>query len=291
MELIIEPGRYAVAVSGGVDSVVLLDLLAKLPDLELVVAHFDHGIRENSTDDRKFVQNLADKYRLQFEYGPGRLGKVSEATARKARYDFLRKVQQKVGAKAIITAHHQDDLLETAILNMLRGAGRKGLTSLKSRPGLLRPLLKVSKLEIIEYAKKNGLAWREDPTNEDTTYMRNYVRHKLLPRMSSADKAKLIKIFTDLKVTNQEADQLLENMIKRQSKNDQLDRQWFNQLPHDLAREVIASWLRAHDESGFDKRGLERLVVAAKTARPGRFFPVRSGLVMKVGDDYLALGR
>src|SRR5438445_4950610 len=118
--LIPKPGSYAVAVSGGVDSVVLLDILAKRDDLELAVAHFDHGIREDSVEDRHFVEGLAKNYGLPFIYEEGSLGpKSSEAEAREARYKFLRQAQKKAGAKAIITAHHQDDLLETAILNML----------------------------------------------------------------------------------------------------------------------------------------------------------------------------
>jgi tRNA(Ile)-lysidine synthetase-like protein len=131
MKIQLPKGRYVVAVSGGVDSVVLLDALSKLPNLELVVAHLDHGIREDSIEDRRFVASLAASYGLVFEYGEGRLGSgASEATAREARYNFLRGVKMKHDAKAIITAHHQDDLIETAILNMLRGTGRKGLTSL-----------------------------------------------------------------------------------------------------------------------------------------------------------------
>ena len=148
-----EPGKYVVAVSGGVDSVALLHLLLEAnderrtmndedspssvlrPPFRFVVAHFDHGIRKDSAEDRKLVQAMAQKIRgLPFVYDEGRLGpRASEATARLARYTFLRRVLQASGARAIVTAHHQDDLLETAIINLLRGTGRKGLTALGSR--------------------------------------------------------------------------------------------------------------------------------------------------------------
>src|SRR4051794_19867846 len=119
-----KPGSYVVAVSGGVDSMALLHYLQTRPGIKLTVAHFDHGIRDDSPEDRKLAQEVAKSYKLPFVYHEGRLGgEASEATARAARYDFLNKVRRSSQAQAIITAHHQDDLLETAILNMLRGTG------------------------------------------------------------------------------------------------------------------------------------------------------------------------
>ena len=146
MKLELEPGVYVVAVSGGVDSMVLLDLLRRQKDLKLVVAHLDHGIRSDSDLDRQLVQQVASKHGLAFVYNTAQLGPgASEALARKARYNFLRRVQLATNATAIVTAHHQDDLIETAILNLLRGTGRKGLSSLGDDKHLRRPLLHVSK--------------------------------------------------------------------------------------------------------------------------------------------------
>ena len=285
----VKPGRYIVAVSGGVDSVCLLHLLQNQPDLDLVVAHYDHGIRKDSAKDRLFVQKLAESYGLPFEYEEGRLGKdASEATARRARYDFLRKVQKTHDADAIITAHHQDDVLETAILNMLRGTGRKGLTALKSNNDILRPLLKMPKSEILAYAKVHNLAWREDISNQDITYLRNYIRHKLLVRLSDEDRSKLEAIVTNLTMTNQELDELLGVLIS-QAGSEQLDRQWFGQLSHAMAREVLAEWLRLNDIRDFDRQTVERLVVAAKTAAAGKTFPVQAGHNMEVGKEQLLL--
>jgi tRNA(Ile)-lysidine synthetase-like protein len=162
MKIQVEPGKYVVAVSGGVDSVVLLDLLRMYPGVHVVVAHFDHGIRDDSHLDRAHVQTLAQRYQLPFVYDKGRLGPgASEADARTARYDFLRKAQVASSADAIITAHHQDDVLETAIINLLRGTGRKGLSSLTSGEGIIRPLLEVPKSEIIDYAKRHRLQYTQ----------------------------------------------------------------------------------------------------------------------------------
>lgn len=290
MDVELEPGKYIVAVSGGVDSVVLLDVLNNDPDVELVVAHFDHGIREDSARDRQFVQVLSEKYGLPFEYGEGQLGpNSSEAAARQARYEFLEKIRVDHDAKAIVTAHHQDDALETAIINMLRGTRRKGLDALKSNDRLKRPLLRMAKKETIGYAQSHDLEWREDSTNQDETYLRNYIRRQLLPRFSEPDKQKLLGIINQSRQTNDRLDALLDAELNLHSQGKNLDRRWFAQLPYDVALEVMATWLRRHDVRNFDSAMLERLVVSAKTGRPGQRFDVINGNIIKVEKASLAL--
>lgn len=290
MNVALEPGKYVIAVSGGVDSISLLHMLRAQPGVKLIVAHFDHGIREDSQQDRQLVQTAARDYRLPFVYDVGRLGpNASEATARTARYGFLRRVQQASGARAIITAHHQDDLLETAILNLLRGTGRKGLTALSNRPDMLRPLLHIPKQQLVDYAREQGLVWREDSTNQDETYHRNYIRHHIVPRLDEQARAQFREIITHLQTVNHELDTLLVNQLHQQTKAAQLDRVWFNHLPHDVAREIMAAWLRAQGTLSFDRKTLERLVVAAKVAVAGRRIDVMKGLTMHVGNQHLAL--
>ncbi|MGC1176851.1 MAG: tRNA lysidine(34) synthetase TilS [Candidatus Saccharimonadales bacterium] len=297
MDVSLKPGGYVVAVSGGVDSVALLHALhsrmraaASDDGWKLIVAHYDHGIRPDSAADRQFVQKLAGQYGLPFAYDEGDLGvAASEATAREARYGFLRQVRQASGAQAIVTAHHQDDALETAIINMLRGTGRLGLTALATTATIKRPLLRVSKQDIIAYAKKHSLQWREDSTNADQTYLRNYVRHKLLPRFDDAAREQLLRIIATTREINQELDTLLVKYLRAQSVTETLDRQSFNCLPHSVAREVLAAWLRAQDIRGFDRKALERLVVAAKTAQPGAIFDVLHHATLRVNNDNLAL--
>lgn len=279
-----------VAVSGGVDSMALLHMLQTKPGLKLVVAHFDHGIRDDSAEDRKLVQAFAKANGLKFVYEEGMLGAgTSEARARDARYRFLRKVLKDTNSAAIVTAHHQDDVLETAIINLLRGSGRKGLTSLGNRPGIERPLLAVPKRDLVAYAKEQGLRWHEDSTNQNTDYLRNYVRHRLLPRFDEPARARLWEIISNAKETNLEIDSLLLNQLDLKSTGGNLDRYWFTQLPHAVARETMAAWLRANDLRDFDSKTLERLVVAAKVAAPGKTFDVLRGSRLAVGSDYLAL--
>jgi tRNA(Ile)-lysidine synthase len=289
---VIRPGQYVVAVSGGVDSMVLLDLLSRLPKLSLTVAHFDHGIRRDAAEDRRLVQSTAAQMKLPFVYHEGRLGgQASEAMARAARYDFLHTVQHATGSRAIITAHHHDDVLETAILNMVRGTGRRGLSSLTSRSDVLRPLLDFSKQEIIDYAHQHEITWREDSTNQDIKYVRNYIRRHVMPLLKNNDRQRLVAMIKEGHRLNIELDQLLANQLHQQQIGKTLDRQWFASLPHPVAREVLASWLRAAGLYDFDRPTLERLTVQAKTAAVNRHYDVFKNYRMQVTKEYLALAR
>ena len=285
MKLNIEPGKYLIAVSGGVDSVALLHALQQKPGVKLTVAHFDHGIRADSKDDRVFVQQLARTYKLPFVYDAAQLGAVaSEAMAREARYVFLRKAQQLSNASAIITAHHEDDMLETAIINLLRGTGRKGLSSLTNGEGIIRPLLDIPKTELIDYAKRHGLTWHEDSTNVDTNYLRNHIRHVVLPQWKVSDKRQMLGIVRQMRAVNEEMDSLVADSLPAQ-----LDRKWFILLPHNVAREIMASWLRLQNIHEFDRAGIERLTVAAKVAEPGKAIDIVKRHRLKITKLHLAL--
>lgn len=290
MKFDIEPGKYVIAVSGGVDSVVLLHILQQNPELKLIVAHFDHGIRQDSVKDRQFVGLLAQNYKLPFIYDEGNLGPgASEALARYSRYRFLQQVSDASDSQAIITAHHEDDVIETAIINLIRGTGRKGVTALGNQSTVVRPLMNVSKTKLLAYASEQGLKWREDNTNQDDSYLRNYVRLRILTRFDLQSRNKIIEIIDNLRLINQEIEMLLTKELKNNSINNIIDRQWFTLLPHNVAIEIMAFWLRSNDIRNFDRRTLERLVVAAKTGRSSSKFDVLSGARLAVGSDNLAL--
>lgn len=284
MNVALEPGRYVVAVSGGVDSVVLLHLLASQPDLHLTVAHFDHGIREDSDLDQQLVAEHARQLGLPYVFDRGHMGiGTSEAAARDARYAFLRSVQQASNAHALVTAHHQDDLLETAVFNILRGTGRKGLSSLQDRHDLRRPLLHLPKADLQAYAREQGLVWREDSTNKDTTLTRNYIRHVLLPRLSEAEKRQLLAYVRHVGILNRTIDRELATILHLQPSRDTIDRQSFIALPHSVAREVLAAWLRSHGIRDFSRASIERLVAALKTGRAGSRADINAEFQLKIG--------
>jgi tRNA(Ile)-lysidine synthase len=281
------PGKYVLAVSGGVDSMVLLDILAHAPGVELVVAHFEHGIRDDSDEDRQLVEDAANRYGLPFVFARGELGPgAGEAAARASRYAFLHQARLEHGVRAIITAHHQDDLIETALLNMLRGTGSRGLTSLKSTEDIKRPLLQVPKIQLQEYAESRGLRWREDSTNQDDRYRRNYLRHHVTPQLTPEARQKLLHYIETARKLHQAIDAELEPHIG----TEQLDRQWFTLLPHAVSAEVMALWLRSRGLS-FDRASIQRLVVFAKTAAPGKLADLDGEHVLRMGKNHITLER
>lgn len=272
LQVSIPTGTYIVAVSGGVDSVVLLHLLTQTEN-KLVVAHFDHGIRHNSHDDADFVRNLAANYGLDYEEEQAALGPdASEDSARKARYDFLKRVTDAYHANAVITAHHQDDVIETSIINILRGTGRHGLTSLKSREGLLRPLLPFPKSELLQYANAHSLEWREDQTNTDTKYLRNKIRLEVIPKMTEPQRQQWLKLLQNAATINEKLDRELQGSLRRSLHKGRpvLNRQWFCMLPHVVAKEVLLVILRQIGAQDVDRKTIERLTVQIKTVPNGK---------------------
>ena len=185
-----------VAVSGGADSVALLDILCRFEaeQLRLVVAHLNHCLRgEESDGDEQFVSRLAASYGLPFESqrsdvaGLSRRLRISlEDAGRRERYGFLARVAQSRGAASIALAHHRDDQAETVLIRLLRGAGGAGLSAMGDFSGgmLKRPLLRVSRIEIEQYLKGAGLTYRTDASNADTNILRNSIRHELIPLLA-----------------------------------------------------------------------------------------------------------
>jgi tRNA(Ile)-lysidine synthase len=309
----LRPGRYVIAVSGGVDSMVLLDLLARRAAIgrgrnrrgnaaigknaeadgtnelrhyspgtyHFTVAHFDHGIREDSHVDRQLIKAIADRHGLPFVYDKAALGPdASEAAARHARYEFLEKVRTQAGADAILTAHHLDDVTETAIHNILRGTGRKGMSSLGNRAGIVRPLSHLPKSKLQGYAQANGLKWREDNTNAQTKYRRNYIRHQLIPTLqerSPKEYERLVRLIKRQAELNQAIDQQLTHLLHQQPEAGGLDRHGFIMLPHDVSQEIMAHWLRQNGHGQFTRKRLNQLVTRLKTGRPGSFHDVDAG--------------
>lgn len=195
LRLGVVPGcRVGVAVSGGVDSMVLLHCLCKLHEelnIEITAYHMEHGIRAESESDMRFVMVQGEKCSVQCVIEQADVPKLAaeqhvsvETAARDARYAFL----DKQDVDFMVTAHQQDDMAETVLMNLLRGSGLAGLCGIPERRGkYIRPLLKVSRKEIEAYARESGVEYVQDLTNNDTGYTRNYVRHELLPRMAQVN--------------------------------------------------------------------------------------------------------
>lgn len=257
--------NYLVAVSGGVDSVVLLDMLVKEGEHELVVAHFDHGIRDDSHEDALFVAELAKKYGLPFETRREVLGKnASEELARDRRYEFLRDSAKKHKA-TIVTAHHMNDIAETIAINVTRGTGWRGLAVLDS--DIYRPLLNLTKREIVAYAKENNLEWREDSTNASDAYLRNRLRSKFADEDMVLQLAALRARQVELKTA------IEKEAIKYLAADDAYSRYLFTNIPEAVAIELLRTLAVKIVNSSLPRPQLERTLLAIKTARAGTKFP------------------
>lgn len=286
MQIDIKPGKYVLAISGGVDSMVLLNLAGDLAGLNLVVAHFNHGIRPDAALDGQLVAKIARKYQLPLETGATTLGpNTSEDAARRARYGFLNEVANRYKADKIITAHHQDDLIETAFLNLIRGSGRCGLSAIASNPKILRPLLGISKKEIIEYAEEHQLEWREDLSNSDITFLRNRIRYGLTVNLTLIKRLKLLDNLNKIKQVNHEINNNIAKISQSLGKN-QINRLSFSGLPIVIGNEVLAHQLRLMNIRDFDSKTINRLNLAIRTSRAGTYQPVKLTTSLNVGQHW-----
>jgi tRNA(Ile)-lysidine synthase len=183
--LALPEGRALVAVSGGLDSVVLLDLLHRTADprFELVVAHADHGIHPASESVATGVAALADRLGLRCEVARLGLGpEAGETSAREARYAWLLELRERLGARVVFTAHHADDQTETVLMRALEGSGPGGLAGMREVSGVVvRPLLRFPRGRLAAYARERGLAVWVDPANSDPSHLRSWIRCDLLP--------------------------------------------------------------------------------------------------------------
>jgi tRNA(Ile)-lysidine synthase len=194
-QLLVERDRVIVAVSGGVDSSVLLDLLARerpVLRLEILVAHFNHRLRGVESDgDEVFVVERARQLGIECFVERADTGQIADQsgtgiqeTARKLRYDFFERLLVSTGFAKIATGHNADDNAETVLLNMIRGAGVQGLAGIpvfRRDPGVIRPLLFAPRPEIERYALEEGITSRQDSSNAKNDYARNLLRHNILP--------------------------------------------------------------------------------------------------------------
>ncbi len=232
-DIILAQRHVVAAVSAGRDSVVMLDILAKLSsnlDFDLAIAHFDHKLRAESAAEQDFVADLAVKYGLPFFAGNADImalscGKNIEACAREQRYLFLQKVAAEFGQALIATAHHAHDQAETVLLHLLRGAGLEGLAAISpNEKGLIRPLLNINPQQIEEYRVAHDLQFCQDLSNFDDGFTRNHLRLKTMPILTEYN-PQLVKSLNTLadicRIDNQCLNRQAELLFKQYYQSDQ----------------------------------------------------------------------
>jgi tRNA(Ile)-lysidine synthase len=265
---------YLLAVSGGIDSVVLLDMLVKRTPGQLIVAHFDHGIRPDSKSDAEFVRLLAAKYEIPFVLKREELGAgASEELARKRRYAFLQNESKKHEA-TIVTAHHKNDLLETIAINIYRGTGWRGLAVMGDNR-VTRPLLEFTKSELYDYALKYRLEWVEDSTNHEQKYLRNRLRRKLSGLPSLAEK-KLERLWHEQGKLRKDIDEEVDRLI-----TSSYSRYFFTSIDTNTAIELLRGLFLKEAKGSPVRSQLERALLAIKTAKPGTTSQIGEGISLR----------
>lgn len=269
--------KVVVAVSGGVDSVVLLDMLAKKGEHELVVAHFDHGMRDDSASDARFVVALAERYGVPCEVRQEGLGGASEERARLRRYAFLFSVAKQHGAK-LATAHHVDDVVETVALNIVRGTRWRGLAGM-SDERIWRPLTKRTKSELIEYALGERLEWVEDETNRQPVYTRNRLRQKLA-RLPRDQQLQIYQLWISQQVQRREISREIE-----QGHFPIFRRYFMTMVDKTVARELLYDAVLNRCGVSLLGRQLDYLWLAIKTGKVHTRWHIGQGVTVELGRE------
>jgi tRNA(Ile)-lysidine synthetase-like protein len=233
-----------VAVSGGIDSMVLLDLLrTTLAPSHLIVAHIDHGLRKASPKEAEAVRTLTESHGIRYREKKLSLSKTDEATSRTERYRWLKELADEEKAAYIITAHHLDDQLETVIMNLVRGTGPLEIWGMRELEGnILRPLLSFSRTEIENYTKEHGLKFFDDKSNQDVDYTRNRIRLRVIPELKKINPS-LYQVFVREYKLGQEAQDFLEletdNALQSVVSDNRVNLEAFLRLPSFIRKELI----------------------------------------------------
>jgi len=259
--------KKILAISGGVDSMCLLHMMKDDPDV--VVAHFNHGTRPSSDDDEAFVKSYAEQYGLPFYSKKVCLGAdVSEADARAARYVFLNELKEKLGGK-IYTAHHLNDLFESIAINFARGTGWRGLTPFNNNDNK-HPLLCFTKTEIYRYAAANEIVFRQDPTNNESGYLRNRLRPAIAALI--VEHPDLAEKLNSLYLSQCDLRAEIENLSAEiLPKSSAYQRAVFKDLEDDVAEELLRFCLAEHQIS-VTRPQLQDFLHAIRTYASGKQF-------------------
>lgn len=271
-----EPKHLLLGLSGGADSIALAKLLKDLQninDFKITCVHVNHGLRNSAVEDEKYVIQTCESWQLPLiikhvKISPG--GNI-ESKAREARYKAFNEGKAEVGADCLVLAHHMDDQAETIIMRLMHGSGPTGLAAMREfLNGIWRPLLHIRRNELIEFLDYHSISWREDETNLDFRFLRNAVRHKLLPVLeelspsSISNMAKTSVIFADEDdYWSQYAERWLYERASLNPSNTFLNLQDFDTLHIAATRRVMRCFCAVLDLK-LDMTQLQRLIELAK---------------------------
>jgi tRNA(Ile)-lysidine synthase len=263
-------GRYLIGVSGGRDSIALLHYLTKADYKNLVVCHLNHQLRGRSSNaDARFVEKLAAKYDLKAEIGSANVRALAskrktsiETAAREARYKFFAETARRRKCKTIFLAHHADDLVETFLINLFRGAGTAGLSGMRENStrriddinlAIVRPFLGVWRKEIDIYVRRCRIKFREDASNKNLNPLRNRIRHRIIPYLEKILGRNIRPAIWRAAAIAGEEEDWMDGQLPDAS-DVELSVAKLRTLPVALQRRAIFKWLKAQSisEVGFD---------------------------------------
>jgi tRNA(Ile)-lysidine synthase len=267
--------RYLIGVSGGRDSVALLHWLISLGYERLIVCHLNHRLRGRSSDaDARFVRKLAAKYHTEIAIDSADVRVIAkkdkksiETAAREARYAFFAETARSRNCRTIFIAHHADDLVETFLINLFRGAGTAGLSAMREISTrliddvdltIVRPFLRVWRKKIDHYVRRHRLRFREDATNEDLTPVRNRIRRRIIPYLEKMHGRNIRQNIWRTAVIAADEEKWIEGEL-RDSTHADLSVVKLRALPIALQRRAILKWLRARNISNIGFDAIERV--------------------------------
>ncbi len=293
--------KIIIGISGGADSVCLFRILLSLApkhNFSLHLAHVNYGLRgSDSQQDEKFVRKLAQKYSIPIdvlEVADLNPKKINENALRQIRYDFFEKIRQKTGFDSIAVAHNQNDQAETVLLHLLRGSGLGGLAAMQAKnQKIIRPLLNVSRDEIISHLKSHKQKFRTDKTNFQPIFQRNKIRLRLIPYLKKNFNPQIETALVNLAETSaqnftfiQEVAQK-ENFIQTQKNQIVFSSKKFRQKPRAIARQCLRQAIGSIDNIFFELnlnhfKEIEKIIQSSKNkTQKGRFGALK---IEKKGD-------
>lgn len=313
-QMIKENDRILVGVSGGVDSVVLLDILVKLRsvyNLTIFVAHLNHGLRGRAADeDEAFVVSLAEKYNARVYtkkedmLAYAELNKISsEEAGRVLRYAFFEEIMQKENIQKIAIAHNKNDQAETILMRIMRGTGLDGMVGIKPVNGsVIRPLLFCSRAEIeaFEYAEK--LNHREDDTNKENIYTRNTIRNQLIPQLENLYNPNLVEglsrmgqlLADDLEIIENQLKEILQKIaFQRQGKMVSFNRRVFLDLSLGLKRRVLRHAIHSiqGDLANIEEKHIHNMIQLISQGKTGKEIHLTNGWIAKNNYDFFEISQ
>lgn len=282
--LIKDGDKIVVGVSGGPDSITLLDLLLKLKNqniikFDIVVCHINHMIREEATSDEGYVKEYCNKHNIECFVKRAEVEEIAkqnkmgtEETGRKIRYDFFYEILEKTKSNKIATAHNANDNAETVLMNIIRGCGTSGLKGIEANnKQIIRPLIECSRTEIEEYCKQNNLNPRIDKTNFENDYTRNKIRNMLIPYIQENFNPNIVEGINRLSSLSKQENDYLEKETQKAyisiveeitNTSISLDLKKFNSLEKVIKSRVVLYTINElfKTKNGIEKKHIEDII-------------------------------